>query len=127
MSTSTKSFKSVRSELGGTLGGTIKSSDGAAEPAVVLAKDYAIFRGRQASDVPEVTKLVLIVNETDMSRRFLAAKPDFQGIESVQTCVKQRLKPNKDAPIVVNFYAPIDKDDPGAPIVFDYKSLGDDE
>ena len=45
----------------------------------------------------------------------------------MQTCVKQQLRPNKDTPIVVNFYAPLDKNDPGAQVEYDYASLGQDE
>ena len=75
----------------------------------------------------ECRRMVHVVNETEMSKKFFEGKAAFLDIVSVQTCVKQQLRPNKDAPIVVNFYAPIRKDDPSTPAEYDYDSLGKDE
>lgn len=74
-----KLSKKGTSSLASSLNRTGKSnksgydgSEGAAEPAaLVFAKDYAVFRGREATGGNDVTKLVLIVNETEMSKKFL--------------------------------------------------------
>lgn len=45
----------------------------------------------------------------------------------LQTCVKRVGKINMDSPIVVNFFAPINLDEPLGPITYDYAALGGDE
>ena len=62
-----------------------------------------------------------------MSKLFNNSKTNFGEIEYVQTCVKMSHKLAKEAPIVVEFFAPIDLYAPLETINYDYNALGDDE
>lgn len=56
-----------------------------------------------------------------------STKADFKSLECVQTCVKRVAKINKDSPIVVNFFAPVNLDGPLGPITYDFAAMGTDE
>lgn len=49
----------------------------------------------------------------------------WQNVSYIQTNIKHKL--GCGVPIIIQFYAPLDPEDPESEITYDYKALGPDE
>ena len=68
-----------------------------------------------------------VMNDNGLMNLFQrkAIDPVWKTVNCLQTCVKAQI--GVGTPIVVRFYAPLDKQKPMAQIAYDYKGLGKDE